>query len=106
MFKKLHSHAKSRSCVPSDHIKVEQNLAYTPSQMNELRERGIPISAQSFTSQFYDGDTTGDMSIDPVCTRGFEAIDAWNLEKDSKSRLAKAHLQDKAYFGDGSGQNS
>lgn len=106
MLNKLKSHAKSRPCVPSDHIKVEQNLAYTPAQMNELRERGIPISSQSFSSLFYDGDTTGDMSIDPVATRGFDAIDAWNLEKDCKTRLANAHLQDKAYFGDGSSENS
>lgn len=106
MLNKLKSHAKSRPCSPSAHIKVEQNLAYTPAQMNELRERGIPISAQSYSSLFYDGDTTGDMSIDPVITRGFDAIDAWNLEKDCKTRLANAHLQDKAYFGDGPTENS
>lgn len=84
---------------PEKQFECQQNLAYTPSQMNQLREKGIPISNMMVSEKLYDdGDSTGSMSFDPVLARGVNEIDAWNMEMEAKKNLLRGHLNDKAMF--------
>lgn len=100
MFNKLYSHAKNSQIHSDTVIPVEEGLAYTPAQMNELRQRGLPISTAMAAENFYDGDVSASVAVDPLETRGFEAIDAWNLEKTARSRLIGAHKKDVSIYGE------
>lgn len=99
MFSKIKSHQNPVKLAKSNHIKVEQGLAYTPSQMNQLRQRGIPISNMMVSeSQFDDGTLGGDMSYDPILARGINEINAWELEMQAKKNLLNGHKRDVETF--------
>ncbi|QXP45097.1 hypothetical protein [Microvirus mar53] len=100
MFSKLHSHQNPITLSePAKHFKTQQGLAYTPSQMNELRNKGIPISNMMVSETlFVDGDLTGSMEYDPVLARGINEIDAWNMECEAKKNLLRGHKQDVESF--------
>lgn len=101
MERKCKCRQPSCKCNPSSHIKTEQGLAYTPAQMNELRQRGIPISTMMVSDNlFYDGDSTGDMSYDPVLHRDVNEINAWEMERAAKKNLMRAHKQDVELYDD------
>ena len=86
----------TRPCV---HIKTVEGLAYTPSQMNALRNKGIPISNMMVNDNLFDdGSSSGSMEYDPSLERGFNEVDAFNLSMDARKRLLKAHVDDKATF--------
>lgn len=95
MEKKCKCRQGSCVCNPCSSIKTQEGLAYTPSQMNELRKKGIPISNMMVSDNcFDDGDSSGDMSYDPVLARGVNEIDAWNMECDAKKKFMSAHIRD------------
>ncbi|UPW41724.1 hypothetical protein [Peromfec virus RodF8_9] len=101
MFKRLFAHQKSTTVKPCKSIRTEQGLAYTPSQMNQLRQKGIPISNMMVSeSQFDDGTLSGSMDYDPLLARGVNEIDAWNMERQAKKNLMRAHKEDVATFDD------
>lgn len=101
MERKCKCRQPSCKCNASSHIKTEQGLAYTPSQMNELRQRGIPISTMMVADNlFYDGDSSGDMSYDPVLHRDVNEINAWEMERSAKKNLMRAHKQDVELYDD------
>lgn len=99
MVSKLKYSANHQKTIVSDSFRVQENLAYTPSQMNHLREKGLPISTSMVASDFYDGDLGSSMAIDPVLTRGFDAIDAWELQQRSRSKILSAHKRDVEMYG-------
>lgn len=78
---------------------VTNNLSVTPSDMLTNSKLGVPISSQVDTSNFYDGDTSFSMSIDPMLRRGVDIVDAWNSEMDAKSRLESARVKDVKLYG-------
>lgn len=78
---------------------VQSHLAVTPSEMNRMRESGIPISSQVDPTKFYDGDSSSFVSIDPMLMRGVDILDAWNAEQNAKNRLANAHTNDVKVYG-------
>lgn len=101
MEKKCHSRQKSVKLKDSAYIKTQQGLSYTPSQMNRLRQKGIPISNMMVSDNcFDDGDSSGDMSFDPVLARGVNEIDAWNMECAAKKKLMLAHVRDVELYED------
>ncbi|UPW41716.1 hypothetical protein [Peromfec virus RodF8_10] len=101
MIKRIFSRQKSISTTPAKQFHVDQNLAYTPAQMNALRNKGIPISNMMVSeSLFDDGTLSGDMSYDPVLARGVNEIDAWNMEREAKKNLLRGHKSDVETFDD------
>lgn len=71
---------------------VQSGLAYTPSQIQDCVSKGIPISNFTATELFYDGvvNATFD-SFDPSTRRGYDIVDAWNDQQDSRSRIRDAY---------------
>lgn len=99
MKRHLFSHQKPCTLKECKHIHTEQGLSYTPSQMNQLRQKGIPISNMMVSEElFFDGTLCGDMSYDPILRRDFNEIDAWELETQSKKNLMRGHKQDVETF--------
>lgn len=70
---------------------VQSNLAISPSTMLEMSQAGIPISAQMQDSNFYDGDSSPSVSLDPLDARGIDINDAWNMQKDARKKISKAY---------------
>lgn len=101
MKKLLREHATSDiRCYDSENFeRVQSHLAVTPSEMNQMRERGIPISSHLEEKMFYDGDSSPVVIIDPMLMRGVDINDAWNAEQSSKNNLAKANLKDIKTYG-------
>lgn len=92
MFSTFKKQSKKRLGVyKSKPVFVQSNLAQTPSKMLELSQHGIPVSSHIDDSSFYDGDKSARIEIDPLHTRGFDAVDAWNLSQSSKKKLRDAY---------------
>lgn len=83
----------------SECVYVQSHLAVSPTEMNQMRERGIPIASQVDSTQFYDGDTSPSVSIDPMFRRGVDINDAWNLQEASKRKLNSAYVNDVKTYG-------
>lgn len=74
---------------------VQSNLAVSPATMLELSQAGRPISAQMQDANFYDGDSSPAVRLDPLDARGIDINDAWNMERDSRKKLSKAFKDSK-----------
>lgn len=98
------SASRLRPChiVDDSFSKVEQGLAYTPSQMRQMAEKGIPINTLMANETFFDGDYNNSTDLPLEFTRGIDSIDAWNAERDSRKRLAAAHRNDVNLYGNSS----
>lgn len=68
---------------------VPQGLAITPSKIEELTNKGIPVSISNTP---FEGEefSKGDFSIDPVFTRDMDRNTLWENSQSAKSRLLKA----------------
>lgn len=81
-------------CEPSeDFLKVKEGLAYTPSQMYELMEKGIPISMQN-TGTFVDGEPNPSWNVPLERERGVDASDVWQAQQEARKRIHTAHISD------------
>lgn len=80
-------------------VHVQDGLSVTPAQMHEMTQHGIPISSHMSDSMFYDGDTKPIGQIDPLMRRGVDAVDAWNLQKQSRKNLKSSNLKDLENYG-------
>lgn len=83
---------------------VQNDLSYTPSQMMELMERGIPVSNQNVNpDMFFDGvpdnQSTFELPLDQL--RGIDVADCWQAEKDIKKRAKKGLKNDISKYGFG-----
>lgn len=76
---------------------VQQGLAVTPRQMDELTQHGVPVSTSTAT-EFYDGDSSNSMYIELARMRGVDVVDAWNAEMSSKKNLLRARDNDISNF--------
>lgn len=80
---------------------VQNNLAYTPSQMMELAERGIPISNQMVSpDNFFDGVSEGlsfELPLDR--RRGVDVADCWQAEQSIKKKAKKGLKNDIFKYG-------
>lgn len=71
---------------------VQSGLAYTPSQIQDCVSKGIPITNFTASESFYDGtvNTTFD-SFDVSSRRGYDIVDAWNDQQNSRQRIRDAY---------------
>lgn len=87
------------NCYNTDRVFCQSGLSLTPSQMLNLSEQGIPISSHLDDSNFYDGDSSNDMNIDPLRMRGVDIVDAWNLQHKSRKNILDANIKDIQNYG-------
>lgn len=89
-----------RSFYQSEPKYVQSHLAVSPREMNQMRNRGIPISSHLEASKdFYDGDASPSVTIDPMFMRGIDINDAWNAQQSAKKSLLNAHRNDVEMYG-------
>ncbi len=84
----------------SDEPLVKGGLAYTPSELQQMADRGIPVSTQNLEGQFYDGkdNPTWDVPLEQV--RGIDIADMWTNRREIQRKIAKAHKSDVAKYGE------
>lgn len=98
-------HNKLRFACPrrKEHESIVQDgLAYTPTQMLQLAEKGIAVSTNSVSdSLFFDGVPKGQGSFDlPVDMRkGFDVADAWQASQTIRAKAKKGLKRDIELFG-------
>lgn len=81
-------------------LRTRQNLAYTPSQMMLLTERGIPVSSQNMPEgSFFDGEINPSWTVPIERDRGVDVADVWQAQQESRSKLRNAHRSDIAKHG-------
>lgn len=69
-------------------IHVQSSLSVTPAEMMYNAEHGIPIASQLVDeSQFYDGDTGRQVTLPNWYCRGYDIVDAWNDQHESRSKV-------------------
>lgn len=75
-----------------EHINIDPSLSATPSQMDVLRRKGIPISTSVIADQYYDGNPPDKCSFDLSMTelRGVDIADLWQVSKSAKKKLSAA----------------
>lgn len=79
-------------------IHVQSSLSVTPSQMMYNAEHGIPIASQLVDeSQFYDGDTGRQVTLPNWYRRGYDIVDAWNDQNDSRSKVRNLKSKSSSY---------
>lgn len=79
---------------------VQNDLAYTPSQMMQLAEQGIAVSTMSIGAEnFYDGDTNPSFELPLERLRGVDVADCWQAEKSIKKKAKKGLKNDIAFYG-------
>lgn len=70
--------------------KTKSGLAYTPAQMNEMMQRGIPVTNKNLENKFFDGDTATHFNVDLMRERGVDIADVWQAEQEAKQRFKDA----------------
>lgn len=79
---------------------VQNDLAYTPSQMMELTSKGIAVSEQNLNvGSFYDGDTNPGFDVPFERLRGIDVADCWQVETSLKKKAKKGLKDDIASYG-------
>lgn len=76
----------------------QPGLAITPAQIDGMARRGIAVSAYNYGLQFEGLESHGE-SVPIEFTRGFDKIDAWNLQQSSRKKVNNARLRDEKTYG-------
>ena len=81
---------------------VQSDLAYTPSQMMSMAEKGIAVSAQNVNpDNFFDGvsveESTFNLPLDRL--RGVDVADCWQAEQNTKKKAKNGLKNDIKVFG-------
>lgn len=89
-FLKLHSTNNVRTKSIPKTI-VAQNLALTPSDMLDMTERGVPISTNMLSPEYFDDGKIG-LSTNVAFSnrRGIEAVDVYEYQSRARSKVSKA----------------
>lgn len=78
---------------------VQNDLAITPRQMDQMMKDGIPISAQNLNADmFYDGDANPGFDIPLDMQRGIDIADCWDASVSIRKKAKKGLLRDKKQF--------
>lgn len=78
-------------------VPVQDNLAISPSQMNEMTKAGIPISSQMLDSSNFDDGVLG-ISVPDVpieYRRGVTISDIYDYQQRSRSAVSSAAINQK-----------
>lgn len=81
-----------------DDVPVKGGLSITPSEMYRLASQGVPVTNANLP--FLDGDTNPSWNIPADRVRGIDVAELWQLQQDSKGKIVRAHLQDRANYED------
>ena len=73
---------------------VKGNLAVTPSKAYEASLLGVPISCSTLPL-ISEGDRSSSMNIDPLRTRNYGLVDAWNDSKTAERSIKRRFKQSK-----------
>lgn len=73
--------------------KTRSGLAYTPAEMNEMMQKGIPVTNKNLENKFFDGDTNPTWNVDLMRERGVDIADVWEAEQAARDQLRKARKQ-------------
>lgn len=87
-FGKIVSYKRSRK-----DIKVQPGLAMTPSQMQRLSEKGVPVSNQNLEGMFYDGDTRPSWDVPMDQIRGIDVAQLWQERKNIAAKIKNAPIK-------------
>lgn len=71
---------------------TRQGLAYSPSKMLELAERGIPISSPN-VGTFFDGVDRPEWSVPIERQRGVDPADVWQAQADARYKFHTAKIE-------------
>lgn len=67
---------------------VFNGQALTPAQMDEMRQRGTPISPANVDIElFYDGDVNPKFEVNLADRRGVDIAEIWQAAKSSQKRM-------------------
>lgn len=80
-----------------ENCKVIPGLAYTPSDMARMSDRGISISSMN-DQNFYDGSPSAKFDVPIELRRGVDVNDAWNASRSSRRKILNAHYNDKKIY--------
>lgn len=99
LIKKLSSRPVPSGCTNNTvpYVYTEQNIAVTPSQIQQMVERGIPVSPSN-ASSFIDGVPNPSFDVPIEHRRGVDVVDVWDASQDAKRSLIQAHLKDKSNY--------
>lgn len=82
---------KVATCYQEDgKPKTKSGLAYTPAQMNEMMQRGIPVTNKNLENKFFDGDTNPHFNVDLMRQRGVDIADVWEAEQATRQKFKDA----------------
>lgn len=81
---------------------VQNDLAYTPTQMMQMAEKGIAVSNQSVSADnFFDGvpvnESTFNLPLERL--RGVDVADCWQAEQSVRKKAKKGLKQDIHTYG-------
>lgn len=78
--------------------KTKSGLAYSPAQMNEMMQKGIPVTTKNLENRFFDGEENPSWNIDLMRQKGVDIADVWEAEQAARQKLRDAranYLKDK-----------
>lgn len=98
--KKLRNRPVPSGCsnITKPFVYTEQNIAITPSDIQSMVERGIPVSTTNLPS-FIDGTINPSFDVPIELRRGVDVVDVWDTSQTAKRTLIDAHLKDSALYG-------
>lgn len=88
------------TCVYTDktYERTQPGLAMTPSEVKNLADRGIPVTLPSPSTQPAESIDQG-FFVEPMFRRSVDVNDLWQLQNDTKRKIANAHKRDVSAFG-------
>lgn len=81
--------SKPFSFVYSSPTTVQQDLAMTPSKMDEMRQAGIPITVQNLEQMYYDGSENASLDLPLDEVRGVDIATLWEESVSSAQKLSR-----------------
>lgn len=76
----------------------QPGLAITPSQIDAMARRGVAVSSYNYGLQFQGIESHTD-GVPPEFTRGFDKIDAWNLQQSTRKKVNSSRIKDEKIYG-------
>ena len=81
-------------------LPVYGNLAITPSQIEKMVDKGIPVTSQNLAYIPAQGEQNPSWDIPISDIRGVDPAQLWEQSEQSKHRIRSAHKRDRERFGD------
>lgn len=76
----------------------EPGLAITPAQIDQLARKGVAVSSYNYGMQFQGIESHTD-GVPPEFRRGFDKIDAWNLQQSARKKVNNSRIKDEKMYG-------